>query len=73
MGRCHVVRPLSKDLDRHGKGTLKDANDCLLLKVDMKAMLEAAELPTHHHIATFKNLRDQVTINAFLRRMRVLV
>ena len=65
LNRCFLVKPLPSDLDRlqsegFPRGSLKDANDCLRLNVDMQAMIDNAEPPEHQQIITFKHLRDQV-------------
>jgi len=60
LSRCFIVRPLPADVERLPKGSLKDANDCLRLGVDMRAMVAAASRLAHKEMTTFASLRSQV-------------
>ena len=55
QNRCLLVKP-----DGGGEATPKDANEALLMGLDLNEMLDNARLVPHERIMTFEELRSQV-------------
>ena len=57
VNRCLIVKPIASD---DGKPPPKDANEALLLGLDLNEMIDSASPVRHERVLTFNDLRDQV-------------
>lgn len=57
INRCLLVQPSARD---DGKPVPKDANEALLLGLDLNEMIDSASAVPHDRVLTFNDLRDQV-------------
>lgn len=57
INRCLLVQPRSRD---DGKPVPKDANEALLLGLDLEEIIQSADVVPHDRVLSFSELRQQV-------------